>query len=215
MCGIVGYIGRNNAVPVVVEGLQRLEYRGYDSCGVAIVRENLLVTEKVTGKVSLLKEAVAEKQLTSTISIGHTRWATHGPPNQLNAHPHVSNDGKIAVVHNGIIENYKLIKDDLTRRGYDFKSDTDTEVLVALVYYAYNGNLEEAVREALSHVIGAYGIAVIHSDEPDKIVCSRNGAPLIMAIGESENFVASDVAAILNHSNEVIYLVGGDRKGWL
>ena len=206
MCGIVGYIGKNDAISVVVEGLQRLEYRGYDSCGVAVIDDAAIRTEKVTGKVKELLATVTEKQLHSPISIGHTRWATHGPPNQKNAHPHVSQDGKIAVVHNGIIVNYQVLKDDLSSRGYEFKSDTDTEVIAALVNFAYAGNLEMAVREALSHVIGAYGIAVIHADEPDKIVCSRNGAPLIMAVGEDENFVASDVAAVLKHSKEVIYL---------
>jgi len=206
MCGIVGYIGKDNAVPVVVEGLQRLEYRGYDSCGIALLNNTRISIEKVTGKVSNLQGILARQQVSAQVAIGHTRWATHGAPTMQNAHPHLSEDGKVALVHNGIIENYKTLKDSLKQAGYVFQSETDTEVVAALISKAYHGNLEHAVREALSHVVGAYGVAVIHADEPDKIVCSRRGAPLIMAVGESEYFVASDVAAILNYSKDVIYL---------
>lgn len=206
MCGIVGYIGKNNAVPVVIEGLQRLEYRGYDSCGIALLRESGIELEKVTGKVSELLGVLARQQTNGSIAIGHTRWATHGLPTTKNAHPHISQDGKVALVHNGIIENYKILKDELTNTGYEFSSETDTEVVVALISRAYRGNLEHAVREALSHVVGAYGLAIIHADEPEKIVCTRKGAPLIMAVGENEFFVASDVAAILKYSKDVIYL---------
>ncbi|MCF7808366.1 MAG: glutamine--fructose-6-phosphate transaminase (isomerizing) [Candidatus Marinimicrobia bacterium] len=206
MCGIVGYIGKNNAIPIVVEGLQRLEYRGYDSCGVALIQDAQILIEKVTGKVNELQSALAGKQISADLAIGHTRWATHGSPTQKNAHPHLSQDGKVAVVHNGIIENYKVLKDDLTNKGYIFNSETDTEIIAALVSQMYDGNLEKAVRKALALVVGAYGIAVMHADEPEKIVCSRNGAPLIMAVGEQEYFVASDVAAVLNHSKDVIYL---------
>ncbi|MEA3286116.1 MAG: glutamine--fructose-6-phosphate transaminase (isomerizing) [Candidatus Marinimicrobia bacterium] len=206
MCGIVGYIGHNNAVPVVIEGLQRLEYRGYDSCGIALLQRSGIGLEKVTGKVSELQGALAQKQISSQVGIGHTRWATHGPPTMHNAHPHVSQDGKVAIVHNGIIENYQILKSELVSNGYEFSSDTDTEVVVALISQAYHGNLESAVREALSHVVGAYGVAIIHADEPEKIVCTRKGAPLIMAVGEDEYFVASDVAAILKYSKDVIYL---------
>ncbi len=206
MCGIVGYIGQNNAIPVVIEGLQRLEYRGYDSCGIALLNVTGINLEKVTGKVNKLQGALAQQQTSSPVAIGHTRWATHGPPTVDNAHPHVSQDGKVALVHNGIIENYKILRDELENSGYEFSSDTDTEVVVALISQAYHGNLESAVREALSHVIGAYGLAIIHADEPEKIVCTRKGAPLIMAVGENEYFVASDVAAILKYSKDVIYL---------
>ena len=206
MCGIVGYIGKNNAVPVVIEGLQRLEYRGYDSCGIALLGESGLELEKVTGKVSKLQGVLARQQTNGSIAIGHTRWATHGLPTTENAHPHVSQDGKVAIVHNGIIENYKILRDELTNTGYEFSSETDTEVVVALISQAYHGNLEHAVREALSHVVGAYGLAIVHADEPEKIVCTRKGAPLIMAVGENEFFVASDVAAILKYSKDVIYL---------
>jgi len=206
MCGIVGYIGRNNAVPVVIEGLERLEYRGYDSCGIALQSENGIHLEKVTGRVSELRKALARNQRSSQAAIGHTRWATHGPPTAENAHPHLSQDGKVALVHNGIIENYKVLRDELENTGYKFSSETDTEVVVALISRAYRGNLEYAVREAVSHVVGTYGLAVMHADEPEKIVCTRKGAPLIMAVGENEYFVASDVAAILKYSKDVIYL---------
>ncbi|NQT62218.1 MAG: glutamine--fructose-6-phosphate transaminase (isomerizing) [Candidatus Marinimicrobia bacterium] len=206
MCGIVGYIGKNNGIPVVIQGLQRLEYRGYDSCGIAMMNTENINLEKVTGKVDELRGLLARQKNSSPVAIGHTRWATHGPPNMANAHPHTSQDGKVALVHNGIIENYKTLKDGLESSGYVFSSETDTEVIAALVSQAYHGNLEHAVREALSHVVGAYGLAVIHADEPDKIVCTRKGAPLIMAVGEDEFFVASDVAAILNYSKDVIYL---------
>jgi len=206
MCGIVGYIGPKNAVPIVIDGLQRLEYRGYDSCGVALGSDGGIQIEKVTGKVSRLQGVLARKKISCELAIGHTRWATHGPPTSRNAHPHLSQDGKVAIVHNGIIENYKILKDELENKGYEFNSETDTEVVVALISQAYHGNLEAAVREALSHVVGAYGLAVIHADEPEKIVCTRKGAPLIMAVGDREYFVASDVAAILKHSKDVIYL---------
>ncbi len=206
MCGIVGYIGLNNAIPVVIEGLQRLEYRGYDSCGVALVSDSGIVLEKVTGKVGELQGILARQKMNGPLAIGHTRWATHGSPTVENAHPHISQDGKVAVVHNGIIENYKILRDELENGGYEFSSETDTEVMAALISQAYHGNLEDAVREALSHVVGAYGLAIVHADEPQKIVCTRKGAPLIMAMGENEYFVASDVAAILNYSKDVIYL---------
>ncbi|MCF7824310.1 MAG: glutamine--fructose-6-phosphate transaminase (isomerizing) [Candidatus Marinimicrobia bacterium] len=206
MCGIVGYVGKNNGVPVVMEGLQRLEYRGYDSCGIALLNGGGIELEKVTGKVSELMQTIAPRQMKSGVAIGHTRWATHGMPSRANAHPHISQDGKIAVVHNGIIENYKVLRDELENTGYIFSSETDTEVLAALICQAYSGNLEHAVREALSYVVGAYGLAIIHADEPEKIVCTRKGAPLIMAVGEDEYFVASDVAAILKYSKNVIYL---------
>ncbi len=206
MCGIVGYIGQNNAVPVVLQGLQRLEYRGYDSCGIAMMNEEDFSVEKVTGKVSELQGLLARQKNSSPVAIGHTRWATHGPPTVSNAHPHKSQDGKVALVHNGIIENYKILRDELENGGYEFSSETDTEVIVALISQAYHGNLEQAVREALSHVVGAYGLAIIHADEPEKIVCTRKGAPLIMAVGDNEYFVASDVAAVMKYSKDVIYL---------
>lgn len=210
MCGIVGYIGKNNAIPVVIQGLQRLEYRGYDSCGIAMLNSTGIEVEKVTGKVGDLQSLLARQKKSSGVAIGHTRWATHGSPTFENAHPHVSQDGKVALVHNGIIENYKILRDRLEGDGYKFVSETDTEVIVALISKAYSGNLELAVREALSLVVGAYGLAIIHADEPEKIVCTRKGAPLIMAVGKDEFFVASDVAAILHYTKNVIYLDNGE-----
>ena len=210
MCGIVGYIGRNNAVPVVIQGLQRLEYRGYDSCGIAMMSPTGIDVEKVTGRVGELQSILARQKKSSGLAIGHTRWATHGSPTFENAHPHTSEDGKVALVHNGIIENYKILRDKLEAEGYKFVSETDTEVIAALISKAYSGNLEQAVREAMSLVVGAYGLAIIHADEPGKIVCTRKGAPLIMAIGENEFFVASDVAAVLHYTKNVIYLDNGE-----
>jgi glucosamine--fructose-6-phosphate aminotransferase (isomerizing) len=206
MCGIVGYIGIHNAIPVVIEGLQRLEYRGYDSCGIASMTASGLSLTKVKGKVTELQGKMARNKSVSQVAIGHTRWATHGPPTELNAHPHLSQNGKVSIVHNGIIENYKVLKDRLILDGYEFYSETDTEVVAALIDKFYDGNLEQAVREALSHVVGAYGLAILHEDEPEKIVCTRKGAPLIMAVGDDEFFVASDVAAVLKYSKDVIYL---------
>lgn len=210
MCGIVGYVGKRNAVPLVMEGLKRLEYRGYDSCGVAVIKENRLVVEKIAGKVDELQAILAQAHWNSEIAIGHTRWATHGEPDQVNAHPHLSMAGDVAVVHNGIIENYLTLKRELQNNGYQFKSETDTEVIVALISTLYAGNLEAAVQQALARVIGAYGIAVMSSREPGKIVCARHGAPLIMGLGDDEYFVASDVAAVLGHTKDVIYLDNGE-----
>lgn len=210
MCGIVGYIGKRNAVPIVMEGLKRLEYRGYDSCGIAVLHENQMDVEKIAGKVDDLQSRLAQAHWASEIAIGHTRWATHGEPDQKNAHPQVSMSGDIAVVHNGIIENFLPLKRELQNNGYNFSSDTDSEVIAALISTAYAGNLEAAVQEALSRIIGAYGIAVLSTREPGKIVCARYGAPLIMGLGKEEFFVASDVAAILAHTKDVIYLDNGE-----
>jgi len=206
MCGIVGYIGADSALPVVLEGLKRLEYRGYDSCGIAAIEDGQLVVNKIAGKVGQLEEVLSTKGNAPTMAIGHTRWATHGPPTMINAHPQQSADTRFALVHNGIIENYKSLRSELERGGYAFSSETDTEVLVALISTAYDGNLEQAVREALSVVVGAYGMAVVCQDEPEKIVCTRKGAPLIMGVGRDEFFVASDVAAVLSRTKDVIYL---------
>lgn len=210
MCGIVGYIGKRNAVPLVMEGLKRLEYRGYDSCGIAVIKENRLEVEKIAGKVDDLRAILAQAHWASEIAIGHTRWATHGEPDQINAHPHISMAGDVAVVHNGIIENYLPLKRELQNNGYQFKSETDSEVIVALISTMYAGNLETAVQQALARIIGAYGIAVLSSREPGKIVCARHGAPLIMGLGDDEYFVASDVAAVLAHTKDVIYLDNGE-----
>ena len=210
MCGIVGYIGGRVATPLLIEGLKRLEYRGYDSAGVAIMNGHGVETRRAAGKIARLESVIAADPPHGTLGIAHTRWATHGPPTEQNAHPHLSQDGKIAVVHNGIIENATALKAGLEARGVVFKSDTDTEVLAHLIETAYAGSLEAAVIEALNQVDGTYGIAVICSDETDKIVAARKGSPLLVGIGEGEYFVASDASAILTHTRHVVYLDDGD-----
>jgi len=212
MCGIVGYIGYRQAYPVVVNGLKRLEYRGYDSAGVCIVDGNAKVY-KCKGKVSDLENHIGNVALTGTVGMGHTRWATHGEPNDINAHPHTSMNGKFILIHNGIIENYSILKSRLEKRGYKFATETDTEVLVNLIEYIYlKGNIsfEIAVRLALTKVVGAYGIVVICSDEPDTIVAARKGSPLVIGVGEDEYFVASDATPIVEYTNSVIFLNDND-----
>lgn len=208
MCGIVAYIGPKEAYPILVKGLKRLEYRGYDSAGVALLNGELHVYKKA-GKVSDLEHFVAEQPVEATMGIGHTRWATHGVPSDRNAHPHVSYSGKIALIHNGIIENYDVLKTALQQRGYDFKSDTDTEVLVNLideVMQTENVGLEEAVRLALNRVIGAYAIVVMEVGDEQKMIAARKGSPLVLGIGENEFFVASDASPIIEYTRNVIYL---------
>ncbi|WP_411281401.1 glutamine--fructose-6-phosphate transaminase (isomerizing) [Gemmatimonas sp.] len=210
MCGIVGYVGDRIATPMLLEGLKRLEYRGYDSAGVAIMNGKGVETRRAAGKISRLEAVIANDPPLGTLGIAHTRWATHGPPTEINAHPHASQNGKIAVVHNGIIENATALKAGLEARGYVFKSDTDTEVLAHLIEVAYAGNLEAAVIEALRQCDGTYGLAAITSDEKDKIVAARKGSPLLIGVGEGEYFVASDASAILAHTRNVVYLDDGD-----
>jgi glucosamine--fructose-6-phosphate aminotransferase (isomerizing) len=210
MCGIVGYVGGRIATPMLIEGLKRLEYRGYDSAGVAIMNGKGVETRRAAGKISRLESAIAANPVNGTMGIAHTRWATHGPPTETNAHPHLSHNGKIAVVHNGIIENATVLKAGLEARGYVFKSDTDTEVLAHLIEAAYAGNLEAAVIEALRQVDGTYGMAAICSDEKEKIVAARKGSPLLVGIGDGEFYIASDASAILSHTRQVVYLDDGD-----
>jgi glucosamine--fructose-6-phosphate aminotransferase (isomerizing) len=209
MCGIVGYIGDKDVYPILIQGLQRLEYRGYDSAGLAIYNGSLNVY-KCKGRVADLECHVADKNLTGSIGIGHTRWATHGEPNDQNAHPHTSMNGDFVLVHNGIIENYAELKADLQRNGVTFQSDTDTEVLVNLIEYFYRKgeelNAEMSVRLALSKVVGAYGIAVICRNEKDRIIVARKGSPLVIGIGQGEYFIASDATPIIPYTNSVIYL---------
>lgn len=220
MCGIVAYIGDKEAYPILIKGLKRLEYRGYDSAGVALLNGDLHVYKK-QGKVSVLEEYASDKPLSATMGIGHTRWATHGVPNDTNAHPHVSNSGNIAIIHNGIIENYAPIKEELKKRGYVFHSDTDTEVLANLIEEVQkqeNLSLDEAVRVALNEVIGAYAIAVLDKNNPNELIAARKGSPLVLGIGEKEFFVASDASPIIEYTKNVIYLddeeyVVVDRKG--
>lgn len=206
MCGIIGYVGKEKAVPLLIEGLKRLEYRGYDSAGMAVLEEEGLIFEKCAGKISALKALLQDKEFNSTTGMAHTRWATHGEPTDENAHPHLDCKGNIAVVHNGIIENYRSLRELLIQKGHKFTSDTDTEILAHLIEEYYDGDLLEATQAALSQVEGTYGIAVICKDNPHQIVAARHGSPLLIGTGKGENFVASDVAAILRHTNRVVYL---------
>ena len=209
MCGIVGYIGGKNVYPILIQGLQRLEYRGYDSAGLAIFNSELKVF-KCKGRVADLEKFVSAEDISGHIGIGHTRWATHGEPNDRNAHPHTSMNGDFVLVHNGIIENYAELKSDLTKIGYTFQSDTDTEVLVNLIEYFYRNaeevNAEIAVRLALSKVVGAYGIVVICKNEKEQLIAARKGSPLVIGIGRGEYFIASDATPIINYTDSVIYL---------
>jgi glucosamine--fructose-6-phosphate aminotransferase (isomerizing) len=210
MCGIIGYIGPKQATPLLIEGLRRMEYRGYDSAGVALINGGGVEVRRAAGKIAKLEAAIAAQPLSGHTGIGHTRWATHGPPNEKNAHPHLSDDNSVAVVHNGIIENASVLRGALEELGYVFRSDTDTEVIAHLVQELFDGSLEEAVIHALQKIEGTYGIAVICSDDPGKIVAARKGSPLLIGVGDGENFLASDASAILAHTRQVVYLDDGD-----
>ena len=207
MCGIVAYVGEKEAYPIIIKGLKRLEYRGYDSAGVALLNGSLNVFKK-QGKVSDLVASVGNN-LRSTIGIGHTRWATHGEPSDRNAHPHISPNGKLAIIHNGIIENYSVLKQELINKGYSFKSDTDTEVFIAFIEDVRTNNacsLQTAVRLALNKVVGAYAIVIISEDHPDMLIAARKGSPLVIGLGKNEFFLASDATPIVEYTNEVVYL---------
>lgn len=208
MCGIVAYIGPKEAYPVILKGLKRLEYRGYDSSGVALLNQGLKVYKK-KGKVAELEESLVGRDLHANAGIGHTRWATHGEPSDRNAHPHISANGKLAMIHNGIIENYTQLKGELQKKGYDFTSDTDTEVLLKFIEDIQLNNecgLEEAVRIALKRVIGAYVIVLIDQDNPDTLIAARKGSPLVIGIGKGEHFLASDASPIIEYTKEVVYI---------
>lgn len=207
MCGIIGYVGNEQqAVEVILDGLSKLEYRGYDSAGLAIVEEGRIFVDKKSGKLSNLKESLKEKVHFANIGIGHTRWATHGVPSDINSHPHCSCDGKVAIVHNGIIENYSTLKSELIEKGYKFISDTDSEVIAQLFSYFYNGDLLETIKKVKDKLKGSYALGIIHEAEPEKIVCTRKESPLIIGIGKNSNFIASDVPAILKYTRDVIFL---------
>ncbi len=206
MCGIVGYIGENKARPVLMNGIRRLEYRGYDSAGISIINDNKMVSERSVGFVDELEKKLNGKFDKGTLGIVHTRWATHGAPTVENAHPHCDCTGNISIVHNGIIENYNYLKAKLEKEGHIFKSETDSEVIAHLIESHFEGELEDAVRRALKEVNGAYGLAIISLDDPDKLIAARRGSPLIVGIGKREHFITSDVAAILEYTKEVVYL---------
>ncbi|HOP27158.1 MAG TPA: glutamine--fructose-6-phosphate transaminase (isomerizing) [Candidatus Sabulitectum sp.] len=212
MCGIVGYVGHGKALDVLLSGLKRLEYRGYDSAGYSLQTDHSLLVRKCMGRVSDLEKMDAGDAAGATTGIAHTRWATHGEPSQVNAHPHSDSSGKISLVHNGIIENYKQIRSRLEKAGVEFESETDTEVLAKLVgtEYQRSGDLFTAVKDALNQVRGAYGIAVVSADQPSTLVAARYGSPLVVGVGDGENIVASDVAAIVSHTRNVIYLEEGE-----
>ena len=212
MCGIVGYIGGQQAAGVLVGGLKRLEYRGYDSAGVAILDGDLNV-RKHKGKVSILEDSLQSSPLAGTAGIGHTRWATHGPPNDANAHPHAAREGRFAIIHNGIIENYSALKKTLLKKGYDFKSDTDTEVLAHFIDDVQKETglpLVEAVRQALTQVRGTYGFVLVSQDEPDQLIAARMGSPLLLGVGNGEHFIASDASPLIEHTRDVVYLEDGE-----
>ena len=211
MCGIVGYIGPREAAPILLEGLARLEYRGYDSAGIALVTaEGDLFVEKRAGKLSNLRTALLDATPSAAIGLAHTRWATHGRPNDLNAHPHVDCTGDITVIHNGIIENFQELRDGLAKRGHELRSETDTEALAHLVEEAYDGDIADAVRQRSRQAQGAYAVAVLHRAEPGRLVGARQNVPLIVGLGDGENFLASDVAAVLAHTDRVVFLEEGD-----
>ncbi|MDD2352175.1 MAG: glutamine--fructose-6-phosphate transaminase (isomerizing) [Atribacterota bacterium] len=207
MCGIIGYIGNKEALPVLIQGLEKLEYRGYDSAGVAVLNKgNKINIQKCKGRIEYLKQIIKESELKGTIGLGHTRWATHGRPNEANAHPHFSKKHEIVVVHNGIIENYLEIKERLINDGCKFISETDTEVLPHLIKKNYHENLTEAVRKSLKEVKGSYALGIVSNKEPDRIVVSRCGSPLVIGIGDDEMYIASDIPALLNYTKKVIFL---------
>lgn len=212
MCGIIGYIGNKRAVPILINGLKRLEYRGYDSAGIATLSNSQINIQKQPGKISKLSDQIINSNIDGVIGIGHTRWATHGEPNEVNAHPHCDCTGKISIIHNGIIENFMSLRHELTEKGHVFKSETDSEVLAHLIeeFYVKCENLEQAVRFALSQVDGTYGIAVMCSDCPDKIIGARKGSPLVVGIGIDEHFLASDVCAIIDYTKNVTFLADNE-----
>jgi glucosamine--fructose-6-phosphate aminotransferase (isomerizing) len=213
MCGIVGYIGQKDAYPILISGLKRLEYRGYDSAGIALLRDNVLDIKKQAGKISELEKVVNGSPVLGNLGIAHTRWATHGIPNQINAHPHTDSEGKIALVHNGIIENYSTLRKMLEEKGHTFRTETDTETIAHLIEEIYkqnDGSFEDAFRAALQELDGTYGLALVTVHDPDKLYVARMGSPLVLGIGEGEYFVASDASAIIAHTRNVMYLEDGE-----
>src|SRR5687767_15192871 len=211
MCGIIGYIGSKDVVPVLIEGLRKLEYRGYDSAGVAVVSDGVVNLRRSAGKLSNLEQVIVSNPITGDYGVGHTRWATHGRPTEENAHPHRDCTGRIVVVHNGIIENYLELKTELQAQGHTFKTETDTEIVAHLVEREMRDDgLENAVRRALTYMRGMFAIVLVSVEDPEKIVAVRNGPPIVVGLGEDEFFVASDIPAILSHTRDVVFL--GDEE---
>ncbi|MFH1755536.1 MAG: glutamine--fructose-6-phosphate transaminase (isomerizing), partial [Candidatus Latescibacterota bacterium] len=206
MCGIVGYIGKNRAMPILLEALKRLEYRGYDSAGIAVLENGKISLEKTEGKIGRLERRLAGKDIPGTIGIAHTRWATHGEPTETNAHPHMDCTGSIAVIHNGIIENYQVLKRRLQASGHEFKTETDTEVIAHLIEEFYTESLEDAVQRMAAQLEGTYGLVILSKKDPDKLIGVRNGSPLVVGIADGAYLLASDVSAFLKHTRQVIYL---------
>ena len=206
MCGIVGFVGKKKASKILVEGLSKLEYRGYDSAGVAVMQDGAIAVRKCKGRLANLAEKLEEDPVNGTIGIGHTRWATHGEPSDVNSHPHTSNNAEISVVHNGIIENYIKLREKLEAKGYTFYSQTDTEVIPNLIDYYYEGDILAAVRKATTKMEGSYAIGVLCKDDPGKLIAVRKDSPLIVGLGEGEYFIASDIPAVLNHTRDVYLL---------
>ena len=198
MCGIVGYIGEENATPFLFDGLSRLEYRGYDSAGIAVYDGQKIVVEKAVGRLEALKQKLGQNPPAGSTGVGHTRWATHGRPSDRNSHPHISNDGKFVVVHNGIIENYLELKEELLREGYAFASETDTEVAAQLMQKHYTGDLLGTVRKVLSVIEGSYSLVFMSSYEPDRLICTKKDNPLVIGLGEGENYIACGIPATVN-----------------
>lgn len=210
MCGIVGYIGKGDAKTVVLQGLEKLEYRGYDSAGIAVITDGEIKVEKKKGRLKVLEDYIANMKLDSHIGIGHTRWATHGAPSDRNSHPHYTEDKSIVLVHNGIIENYASLKEELQKKGYKFSSDTDTEVVAYLIHSLYQGDIFKAVTEAVKRLRGSYALGIIHKDFPNQLICARKDSPLVIGVGEEENIIASDIPAVLKYTKKVIFLEDND-----
>lgn len=210
MCGIIGYLGAKELIPILIDGLKKLEYRGYDSAGIAIVKEGEILRRRVEGKISSLESSLNREQLTGEYGIGHTRWATHGRPSEENAHPHQDCSGSIVVVHNGIIENYLKLKAQLKSEGHEFQTETDTEIIAHLIEKYFNGSLDEAVRKAIKELEGAFAIAAISTQDPQKIIIAKMGPPAVVGLGEEEYFISSDVNPLLTHTKEIVFLEDGE-----
>lgn len=210
MCGIMGYIGYKDAQPILIHGLKKLEYRGYDSAGIAVWDGESIAVRKAKGRIDVLEQQVEQSRLQGRVGIGHTRWATHGRPSDENSHPHFDQSGKFTLVHNGIIENYLDLKEELIEEGYVFTSETDTEVIVHLLSEAYDGDLVSTVRKVAKKIRGAYALGVMSEYEPDKLIAVRFASPLIIGVGQGENFIGSDIPAVLEHTRDVYVLEDGD-----